>query len=305
MKKVGFIGLGKMGARIAQRIICSGLLTFVYDTQQERVNDLVRKGGRGCNSVFEIVDSLEAPRVILLCLPAGKIIDDVIKDIEARLMCGDILIDLGNSFYQETQERAKRLKKRKIHFIDVGVSGGIDGAQQGACLMVGGDENVVMRLKRIFSAMSRHGSYQYLGKSGTGHLVKGYHNLIEYGYLQALAEGLESLLQVSRKEKMGIRLEDVCNIYSQGSIVESRIVQDTKKALQNDPTLKKVKGSVYGQTLKEMQKLVRLSSKLGVKMFACPAAIKARLDTQKTPSYSGKIINAARNTFGGHVDWKK
>lgn len=305
MKKVGFIGLGKMGSPIVQRIIHAGFLAYVYDARKEASDALVKKGAHRCQSIVEMPQYLERPRVIFLCIPAGKAIDKIIKELYLSLSRGDIIIDLGNSFFQDTQKRAKQLKKKGIYLIDIGMSGGIDGARHGACLMVGGDEKQVLRLEEIFKAMSRKGSYIYLGKSGSGHLVKGYHNFIEYGYLQALAEGLESICRIAKKNKMNLKLQDVCDIYNKGSIVESRLIRDAKKAFQKDPSLRKVGGSVSGQTLDEMKKLIKIANEIGVKVYVCSAAVKARMYSQKKPTYSGKIINATRNIFGGHQDWKK
>ncbi|MBI4650510.1 NADP-dependent phosphogluconate dehydrogenase [Candidatus Desantisbacteria bacterium] len=304
-KKLGFIGLGKMGAGIAERIIHSKLPIIVYDFKKENINKIVKKGACGSKSIEDVALKLADPKLIILCVPAGKTIDEIINQLSLYLSSGDTLIDLGNSFYKDTQRRSENLKKRGINFIDAGMSGGIDGARNGACLMIGGDKKEVSKLEYLFEILSFEGSYKYLGKSGAGHLVKGYHNLIEYGYLQSLAEGLESLSAISKKESINLSLEKVCDIWSKGSIIESRLVSDIKKAFEKDPSLEDISGSVYGQTLKEMQKLISIANKSKVKIYSCKAAVKARMDSQKKPTYSGKIINAARNIFGGHTDWKK
>ncbi len=305
LKNIGFIGLGKMGSHIAQRIMESGQLIFVYDSKKEKITKMVRKGAYGCESIRELAGKLAKPKVILLSVPAGKVIDEIIKQLDSYLSEGDTLIDLGNSFYKDSQRRAKKLGKRGIYFIDVGVSGGIDGAKHGACLMIGGNESKVSELDYLFKAMSRNGSYEYFGKSGSGHLVKGFHNLIEYGYVQSLAEGLESLHEISKKEGITLSLEKICDIWSKGSIIESKILLDAKKAFQKYHALNEIDGSVYGQTLEEMKKLITIAANSGVKVYSCKAAVKARTDSQKNPTYSGKIINAIRNVFGGHKDWKK
>lgn len=305
LKNIGFIGLGKMGSHIVQRIIKSGHLIFVYDSKKENINKMVKKGAHGCRSIREIAEKLAKPKVSILSVPAGKVIDEIIKQLDLHLSEGDTIIDLGNSFYKDSQRRAKKLGKRGIHFIDVGMSGGIEGAKYGACLIIGGNESKVSELDYLFKAMSRNGSYEYLGKSGSGHFVKGFHNLIEYGYLQSLAEGLESLHEISKKEDMTMGLEKICDIWSKGSIIESKILLDAKKAFQKYHALNEIDGSVYGQTLEEMKKLIAIAANSGVKVYSCKAAVKARSDSQKNPTYSGKIINAIRNIFGGHKDWKK
>lgn len=305
LRKIGFIGLGRMGYHVAQRIVDSGRLLFGYDSKQENIDKAVKRGADGCSSIEEVAKKLSTPKVILLCVPAGKIIDAIIKQLSLYLSPGDILIDLGNSFYQDTQRRAKKLAQQGIHFIDVGMSGGIEGAKHGACLMIGGNKYIVSKLKPLFESISKNGSYKYFGKSGAGHLVKGFHNLIEYGYLQSLAEGLESLHQISKKEKMALNSAEICDIWSKGSIIESQLVLDAKKAFQKYHSLKKISGSIYGQTLEEMKKLIKLANHSGVNIYSCKAAIQARLDTQKKPTYSGKIINAIRTVFGEHRDWNK
>lgn len=301
MKYIGFIGLGKMGSKIAERIIDSGHSVFAFDSNEMNLNRAIKRGAYGCKSITEIAEKLPRNRVIMLCVPAGKIIDRIIEQLHSHLSAGDTLIDLGNSFYKDTQRRAKKLGKKGVDLIDVGVSGGVEGARDGACLMIGGNISKVSRLKNIFKAMSRNGAYRYLGKSGAGHLVKGLHNLIEYGYLQSLAEGLESLDKISKNEGMPMSLGEICELWSKGSIIESKIVLDANKALKRDRFLKKVNGVVYGQTLDEMKKLIRIAKKSGVRIYSCGAAVKARIESQRKPSCSGQIINAIRNVFGGHT----
>ncbi|MFC1571741.1 NADP-dependent phosphogluconate dehydrogenase [Candidatus Margulisiibacteriota bacterium] len=306
MKKcdLGFIGLGKMGFYLAQKIIAAGYNVCVYDSKKEIVSQVVNKGAQGSSSVREIGEKLVRPRVVMLCVPAGKVIDEIIEQLIPYLSKGDTLVDLGNSFYKDSQRRAKSLGKMKIHYIDVGVSGGIEGAKHGACLMIGGDKIQVYKQKHLFKSMSRNGSYQYVGKSGSGHLVKGYHNLIEYGYLQSLAEGLESLSRVGTSEGLAVNLEEVCAIWNKGSIIESKILADAQKAFK-ECSLKNIKGTIYGQTLEEMKKLIKLANQAGVRVYSSAAAVKARINSRKNPTYSGKIVNAIRNVFGGHEEWKK
>lgn len=305
LKEIGFVGLGRMGSHVAQRIIDSGRKVLAYDSKQGNIDKIVNGGAYGCSSIKEIAKKLSRPKVILLCVPAGKIIDTITKQLSGYLSSGDILIDLGNSFYQDSQRRAKELARKGIHFMDVGMSGGIEGAKHGACLMIGGNKDVVSKLKPLFESISKNGSYKYFGKSGTGHLIKGFHNLIEYGYLQSLAEGLESLYQISKKERMALNAAEICDIWSKGSIIESRLVLDAKKAFDKYPSLKGIGGSIYGQTLEEMKKLIKLANNFGVNIYSCKAAIKARIDTQKKLTYSGKVINAMRTIFGEHRDWNK
>lgn len=305
-QNIGIIGLGKMGSNIGRRIMGAGHPLFVYDIDEKNTDALVQEGATGCLSLHDFSLQLKSPRVILLSVPTGNAVDDILYKLDPVLNAGDTLLDLGNSFYKDSQRRAKTLKKRGIFYIDVGVSGGISGAKHGACLMIGGDERAVADLDYLFGILAKDGSYGYFGGSGAGHLVKGFHNLVEYGYIQSLAEGLESLREISGNEKMTpINLETVCDIWSRGSIIESRIVLDAGFAFRKYHSLDAIPGSVHGQTLDEMKRLVRIAGSHGVKIYSARAAIKARLDSQKNPTYSGKIINAIRNIFGGHTDWKR
>lgn len=302
---IGFIGLGKMGYHIAKSILESGHVMLVHDSIKERINKLKEMGAGGCNSVRELAEKLTKPKVVFLCVPAGKVIDEIINQLDPSFSEGDIIIDLGNSYYQDSQRRAKKLREKGVYLIDVGMSGGIDGLKKGACLMIGGDERKVSQLDYLFKIISKDNSYDYFGQSGSGHLVKGYHNMIEYGYLQSLAEGLESVLEISKKEGLTINPEKICSIWSKGSIIESRIVSDAILAFQKSPTLNGIEGTVHGQTLAEIKKLIKIASECGVKIYSCKAAVKARMNSQENPTFSGKIINAIRNIFGGHEDWKK
>lgn len=302
---LGFIGLGKIGFYLAQKIIAFGYDICVFDSNKKKIVRMENKGAQGCKSIREFAEKLVKPRVIMICIPAGKIIDELIKQLSSYLSEGDTLIDLGNSFYKDTQKRAKYLRKKKIHYIDVGISGGIKGARDGACLMIGGDENQFYKQEDLFKAISRNNSYLYIGNSGAGHLVKGIHNLIEYGYLQSLAEGLESLSMIGKKAGLNISLEKTCAIWNKGSIIESRILDYAEKVFHQERALKNIEGTVCGQTLEEMKKLVEMANKTGVSVYSCAAAIKARIKSQKNPTYSGKIVNAIRHIFGGHKEWKK
>jgi 6-phosphogluconate dehydrogenase len=303
MIKIGFIGLGKMGLPLAQRIVKSGEPLCVFDLNKDNVKRAVRSGAVGCLSISELADKLAKPKVIFLCVPAGKSIDLIVKQLGPHLAAGDTLIDLGNSFYQATQVRAKKLKQLGVTLIDVGVSGGVAGARSGACLMIGGDAGRVARLDKLFKSLSNNGSYRYVGRSGAGHFVKGFHNLIEYGYLQALAEGLASCAKLGKRAGLTVGLEELCDLWSQGSIIESRLVTDAKKAFQVNPRLLGIAGTVHGQTSGEMKKLIKLAKQAGVKPSAGEAAIKARINSRHQPTESGKIINAIRQVFGGHQDW--
>ncbi len=293
-----------MGFRIAENLLEKGFKVVAYDIKKELVQKITYEGAIGINSLKEIREILIPPRVILLSVPSGEITDKVIEELKSYLESGDIIVDLGNSFYKDTQRRAAYLKEKGIYLIDAGISGGIRGARHGACLMIGGEKEIFERIENVFDALSKDGVYLYFGKSGSGHLVKGYQNLILYGYLQALAEGLVCIYKISEKEGMDISLQDVCKIFGKGSIVDSRIVRDAESALNNNPELDGVNGSVFGQTQKIMEELVKISKEENIDVPCCEAALNARIESQKNPTFTGKIINAIRNIFGGHEEWK-
>lgn len=299
---VGIVGLGKMGSRIAERLLEQDYKLAVTDTDKEAVKSIVGKGAVATESLKELMNYMSRTRIVLASVP-DKSMDSVVEEAYQHMQGGDILVDLGNSFYKDTQRRAEYLKQRYIWLIDAGISGGISGARWGASLMVGGERDAVIQADPLLKALSKDGKYAYLGKSGAGHLVKGYHNLVEYGYLQALAEGLSCISGVSAKEGMGINVADVCDIWNNGSIVESRITHDAYQALKKDPKLDGISGSVNGQTLQEMRKLLQVAEHLDIGTQCTSAAVEERIMSRIYPSYEGKIINAIRKVFGGHEEW--
>ena len=304
-KTIAIIGLGKMGFRISENLLDKEWKLIAYDLDKEIRDRISEKGAFTVDSLIEVISHLQSPRIIILSVPAGKVIDEIIETLLPSLSKGDIIIDSGNTFFRDSQKRADDLKNKGLHFMDVGMSGGVSGARHGACLMIGGEFEVFKKNEELFENLSKNGSYKYLGKSGSGHLVKGYHNLVEYGFLQALAEGLECIDGISEKNELNINLADVCKIWDKGSIVESRIISDAVQAFNINPGLEKISGSIYGQTQIEMENLVKTGIELNIKVPSCDAALQARLSSQLNPTFTGKIINAIRNVFGGHQEWKK
>ncbi len=304
-KQLGLIGLGKMGFPVAENLLEKGFEVVATDVNSEAVEKIAEKGAAGTSSINELSENLpETPKVIIVLVPA-EVVGNVLDELSLTLSEGDIILECGNSFYRDSQERAKKLAGKGIVFMDVGMSGGVSGARHGACLMIGGEKAAFEKAKPVFEALSKNGSCQYLGKSGSGHLAKGYHNLAEYGCLQSLAESLSTLNSISDKEGLNIELLKVCEIWNKGSIIESRISRDAETALKNNPSLEGISGSVTGQTRKEMEKLVKIANDYGVEVPSCEAAVRARADSRKAPTFAGKLTNAIRNVFGGHAEWKK
>jgi len=299
---IGFIGLGKMGSRLAGRLLNAGFKLSLYDNDPECLSHISTNNAQTFTSLTNLINSIATPRTIFLCIHAGETVDKVIQEMLPILTQNDTLIDLGNSYYQDSQRRAEILKKQQLNYLDVGISGGIAGAENGACIMIGGENSIFLRHEELFQALSNGKSYQYLGQSGVGHLVKGYHNFVEYGYLQSLAEGLATLNNLSEQDNLGLDLKDICTLWNQGSIIESKILEYARAAFADEALLDDTEGSVFGQTILEMKQLRKLAESVKITSFSCGGAIDARIHSQKKPNFTGKIINAIRFAFGGHQD---
>ncbi len=310
-KEIGIIGLGKMGKNLALRLLEKNWRVAAYDVNEAARDEAAREGIAVAGSVEELIKRFASPRVIWMMIPAGKIFDEIVfeKNNSASLLeKGDTLIDGGNSFYEDSVRRAKKLKKLGINFLDVGVSGGPAGARYGACLMVGGEKPVYDRLEDLFRDLAVSNGYEYVGKSGAGHFVKMIHNGIEYGMMQAIAEGFNVLRTADlrgfnadkrRKLKYKFDLAKIAGVYNHGSVIESRLVDWLEKAfLEYGENLEGISGSV-GHT-GEGEWTVKTAKKLGVPVPIIKAALDFRVQSKKKPSYIGKILSALRNQFGGH-----
>lgn len=298
--QIGLIGLGKMGKNLALNLLSKGKNVVIYNRSSAPVKWMAKKGAIGTYSLKEFVDSLQRPRIIFIMVTAGRPVDEIIENLLPYLSKDDIIIDGGNSFYKDSIRRGKYLKKKEIHFLDVGISGGIHGARYGACIMVGGEKKIFEKVRFVFDALATKGGYKLVGKNGAGHFIKGIHNFIEYGFLGALAEGAETLKFVSEKEDLNIDLREVFELWDHGSICESRLLRDATKAFKKFPDMKGVSGKVFGETYKEMESILEIAKKCKIETQVIESAIKERLDSQTRPTYKGKVINAVRNIFGGH-----
>lgn len=284
-KQIGYIGLGKMGQNMVLRLQEKGWQVFSFDVN----------GKGNTKSLEELVNSLATSRLVWLMVPSGKPVDDVLQEIMPLLNRGDIVIDGGNSFYEDSIKRAKKLSSKGIHFLDVGVSGGPEGARSGACLMVGGEKSIYETLEPLFEDLAKGNGYGYMGESGAGHFVKMIHNGIEYGMMQAIAEGFA----VMKKSPFKLNLQEIAKLYNHGSVVESRLMEWLTKAFEEfGDDLKDVSGSV-GHT-GEGEWTVKTAKKFSVETPIIKNSLKFRMDSAKKPSYTGKILTALRNQFGGH-----
>ncbi|MBI3046653.1 MAG: glucose-6-phosphate dehydrogenase [Candidatus Harrisonbacteria bacterium] len=297
-KEIGIIGLGKMGGNIARRLMEKGWQAYGYNQTSEATKNLASDGLRGTYSLRDLVKQLSRPRLLWLMVPAGKPVDEVLfgKDgLMNWLEKDDVIIDGGNSFYKDSIVRFKKLKRKGIHFIDVGVSGGPEGARHGASLMIGGKKELFQKLEPLFYDIAKNQSYQFFEGAGVGHFVKMVHNGIEYGMMQAIAEGFAIL----KKAKYKLNLNRVADVYNHGSVIESRLIGWLKNAFDlygND--LKKMSGAV-GRT-GEGAWTVTTAKEMKIKVKVIEEALKFRIASEKNPAYTGKILTALRNQFGGH-----
>ncbi len=297
-KEIGIVGLGKMGANIARRLREKGWNVSVWNRTPESVRRLELEGMRGVGSVKELIGGLSAPRIVWLMVPAGKPVDEMLfgkEGITAHLKRGDIVIDGGNSFFEDSMRRGKKLAKAGIRFVDVGVSGGPSGARNGASLMIGGEKAIVEYLKPLFADLALRGGYGYMGKSGAGHFVKMVHNGIEYGMMQALAEGFA----VMKKSGLAADLKEVARVYGRGSVIESRLVEWLRNGIElYGSALEGVSGSVAHTG--EGEWTVRTAKKLRVPVPVIEDSFVFRVQSSRKPSYTGRILSMLRNQFGGH-----
>ena len=297
-KEIGIIGLGKMGGNLSRLLMEKGWGVAGFNRSPETTKELESEGLLGAYSIKELLGKLSSPRIVWLMVPAGKSVDDVLfgKDGLVRfLKKDDVIIDGGNSFYKDSVARFKKLKKKGIHFVDVGVSGGPEGARSGASLMIGSDKAVFQKLESLFYDLSRNGSYQFFEGAGVGHFVKMIHNGIEYGMMQAIAEGFTIL----KNAKCKLNLEKVADVYNHGSVIESRLIGWLKSAFEiNGEDLNKISGSV-GHT-GEGEWTTKTAKEMSIEARVIEEALRFRIKSEKNPNYTGKILSALREQFGWH-----
>ncbi|MEY4747441.1 MAG: hypothetical protein RLZZ416_490 [Candidatus Parcubacteria bacterium] len=297
-KTIGIIGLGKMGSGIARHLLEKGWEVHGFDSSVAAVQGLGKEGMTRAESPTELALQLPAPRLIWLMVPAGKAVDEVLfgtGGIAQKLGSGDVVIDGGNSFYKDSIERGKRLEALGIKFIDVGFSGGPAGARMGGCLMVGGDESAFEEFEPLFRDLSVEHGYQFFPGAGAGHFVKMVHNGIEYGMMQSLAEGFA----IMKQSPFRLDLTRVADVYNHGSVVESRLVGWLKSAFETfGDDLQEVSGSI-GHT-GEGEWTAKTARELQVPAPIIEGSFQLRVESAEKPSYSGKIVSALRNQFGGH-----
>lgn len=292
------IGLGRMGLNMATRLVKDGHIVVGYARREETVNRAKEKGIDGAYSLKELVQKLSVPRIIWLMIPAGGPIDKTIQDISPELEEGDVIVDGGNSNYKDSIRRAALLKENKIHYVDVGTSGGIWGLTEGYSMMVGGEEDVVERLNPIFETLapSKDKGWGHVGTNGAGHFVKMVHNGIEYGLMQAYAEGFALL---KKKSEFNLNLHQIAEIWRFGSVVRSWLLDLTSQALEEDSELKNI--APYVEDSGEGRWTIFEAIDLDVAAPIITLSLLRRLRSRDNESFADRILAVMRQKFGGHA----
>jgi 6-phosphogluconate dehydrogenase len=295
---VGLAGLGKMGANMARRWLRAGIAVRGYARTRATVAGLEAEGMAGAASIEDLVAGLPAPRAIWMMLPAGPPTDEAAGRIGALLSPGDVLIDGGNSFYKDDLRRAAALAPRGIHYLDQGTSGGVWGLDAGYCLMIGGPQEFVDRLRPAFAALAPAADrgWARVGPVGAGHFVKMIHNGIEYGMMQAYAEGF-ALLQA--KPEFALDLPAIAGLWRHGSVVRSWLLDLIERALRDDPRLEAIQGWVADSG--EGRWTVQEGIETGVPLPVLSLALMARFRSRQDDAFADRLLAALRNQFGGHA----
>jgi 6-phosphogluconate dehydrogenase len=297
--KLAMVGLGRMGANMARRLVEGGHTVLAYNRTRQVTENLAKEVT--ITPVFsfdEIIEKLEAPRIVWVMVPAGKPTEDILMDFANKLSAGDILIDGGNSNFHDTMRRAELIEAQGVHFVDVGTSGGVWGLTEGYSMMVGGDADVVFSMNPIFETLapSKEIGWGRVGPHGAGHYVKMVHNGIEYGLMEAYAEGFE--IMKSRKE-FNLDLYQITQIWSQGSVVRSWLLDLIGNSLANDQSLEGIKGWVADSG--EGRWTVLESIDQDVPSPIITLSLMRRFESRQDDSYAAKLLAAMRNQFGGHA----
>jgi 6-phosphogluconate dehydrogenase len=294
--ELGFVGLGRMGANMVERLVKGGHRVVAFNRTPEKVAEVVKKGAEGASSLKDLVSKLKGPRVVWLMVPSGDVTQKMIDEVAPLLSTGDLIVDGGNSRYLDSQRRAEALKAKGLHFMDAGTSGGIWGLKIGYCLMTGGDAADFKRLEPALATLAPNKEgYLHCGPAGAGHFTKMVHNGIEYGMMQAYAEGFELL----KAAPFGLDLHKVSRLWNQGSVVRSWLLELAENALSEDPTLEGLKG--YVEDSGEGRWTVDAAVALGVPATVLAHSLFARFTSRQEDSFAMKMLAALRKQFGGHA----
>ncbi len=324
--QLGIIGLGRMGGNIARRLMLKGHATVVYDRNAAFVENLSQEGATGAGDLAALVAGLEKPRAVWVMLPAGAPTEDTINALSELLEPGDVIIDGGNTYYKDDIRRAQALSEKGLDYIDVGTSGGVWGLERGYCMMIGGDAGVVKRLDPLFDALApgmgdiprtrdrksdddrAERGYIHAGPAGSGHFVKMIHNGIEYGMMQAFAEGFDILKTKSSEslpaeQRFDLNVADIAEVWRRGSVVSSWLLDLTADALAVDPKLDGFSGEVADSG--EGRWTIEAAIEQAVPVPVLSSSLFARFRSRQQSTYGDKMLSAMRFGFGGHVETPK
>lgn len=321
--QLGMVGLGRMGGNMVRRLMRGGHQCVVFDMNPDNVKQLVAEGATGAGSLEEFVNKLTKPRTAWVMVPAGGPTEKTVTALAERMQAGDIIIDGGNSYFKDDVRRAKALKAKGIHYADVGTSGGIWGIDRGYCMMIGGPAEIIRNLDPIFKTLApgrgdiprtpgrektggtAEEGYLYCGPSGAGHFVKMVHNGIEYGLMQAYAEGFDIFRNANSKElpencRYEFNLADIAEVWRRGSVVSSWLLELTAIALVEDPTLSNYTGFV--QDSGEGRWTIMAAIEEAVPADVLSAALYTRFRSRQLHTFGEKVLSAMRQKFGGHIE---
>jgi len=284
-----------MGKHMVLRLKAHGFHVAVYNRSPEKVKQMEQAGVAGAYSLKELVQKLDAPRVVWLMVPQGPTVDEMIEGIVPHLAPGDILVDGGNSYYKDSMRRASQLKAKGFHYLDIGTSGGLGGQRHGYCFMAGGDSKAYEKVEPVLKVLAAPGGYALFGPSGAGHFTKMVHNGIEYALLQSYGEGFELL---KNAPEFRIDLHRAAQVWNHGSVIRSWLLELVEDALNKDGRLDRIGDEVGGGSTGEWTVLTGIEQKTPTPMIS--TALNARYRTRQKESFSGKVVAALRNEFGGH-----
>ncbi len=293
--QIALIGLGKMGFNLALNLHQHKHDVLAFDLNQQTLQSIQAKGIPTATSIEQLVHSLKGRKVIWLMIPAGEAVDLALQELTPLLRAGDIVIDGGNSNYKDSMRRAKQLETHAIDFLDCGTSGGTEGALHGICAMIGGKKEAFVYCEAFMKDISLPDGYLYCGQSGAGHFVKMIHNGVEYGMMQAIAEGFE----VMHKSEFKLDLRAVADVWNHGSVVRSWLMELTENALSKDPKLESIKGVMHSSGEGKWMVETALEKQIATPVIALSLLMRYR--SLEGDTFSGKIIAALRNEFGGHA----
>jgi 6-phosphogluconate dehydrogenase len=324
--QLGIVGLGRMGGNIARRLMRGGHTTVVFDRNQASVNTLSNEGAVGAADLAALVAQMDTPRAVWVMLPAGAPTEETIQQLAQLLEPDDVIIDGGNTFYKDDIRRAKELAERNLHYVDVGTSGGVWGLDRGFCMMIGGETAILERLDPLFDCLApgigdiprtrdrksddarAERGYIHAGPAGSGHFVKMIHNGIEYGMMQAFAEGFDILKtknsdSLPQDQRFDLNLADIAEVWRRGSVVSSWLLDLTADALAVDPKLDGYSGSVSDSG--EGRWTIDAAVEQAVPVPVLAGALFARFRSRQEATYGDKMLSAMRFGFGGHVEVPK